>query len=255
MKEIWKPISGYNGLYEVSNIGRVRSKQHGDWFIMKPYVNDNGYIVYRLSNNGKSKCKRVHRLMMEAFVGNDLENPIVNHKDGNKRNNTLSNLEWSTYAKNNKHARDTGLNPGELRSKEVRAIIDGIEITERSPKRLAKRLHDLGYFIETSRESLHASIIRCCNDHSLYMGILHVEYTDDPYDIPKEYHRCGIKGRPIRAKLPSGLTVKAKGPSNLARIVQRFGYWSDVEHDKLVKAISNAALHNKSCYGIPVWYK
>ena len=76
-----------------------------------------------------------------------------------------------------------------------------------------------------------------------------------PYDIPKEYHRCGIKGRPIRAKLPSGLTVKAKGPSNLARIVQRFGYWPDVEHDKLVKAISNAALHNKNCYGIPVWYK
>lgn len=254
MKEVWKPIPGYNGMYEVSNNGRVKSYYNGKVKLLKPYVNDNGYIVYTLSKNGKSKRKRIHRLMMKAFVGIDPDRPVVNHKDGNKLNNTLDNLEWATSSENNKHAFATGLKDPEARSRECHIMIDGLDFIARSPKRAAKMLHQKGYFTEVSVYNLKAAIIRCCLDHALYCGVLRVEYTDDPYDKPKEYHKCGIKGRPIYAKLPSGLTAKAKGPANLARRVQKLGYWKKLEHTKLVKMISESALRNGYCYGIRVWY-
>ena len=255
MKEIWKPVAGYEGYYEVSNIGNVRSVWSGKPVPMKTYVNEHGYCVLRLTKNGVSKIRNVHRLMLESFIGKDPDRPIVNHKDGNKLNNTLDNLEWTTSRENNIHAIKTGLKDPEAISRECHIQIDDLDFVAKSPKRAAKILHQHGYFADVSEYNLRAAIIRCCLSHSLYCGILRVEYTDDPYDIPKEYHKCGIKGRVICAKLPSGLTAKAKGPSKLAKHVQRLGYWQGHDHNKLVKMISEAALNNRKCYGIQVWYK
>ena len=93
--EEWKPISGYDGKYEVSNWGRVRSyKYNSDGKILAPGNNGSGYYIVTLCKDGKIKKLYVHRLVAEAFISNPSSFPVVNHKDENKRNNYFGNLEW-----------------------------------------------------------------------------------------------------------------------------------------------------------------
>ena len=115
--EIWKPVACYEGLYEVSNLGRVKSLGRIDRFyrrwkscILKPHTVGKNYLAVSLSNGGKVRSIRIHRLVAEAFIPNPSNKPQVNHKDGNKANNAASNLEWSTNSENQLHARETGLN-------------------------------------------------------------------------------------------------------------------------------------------------
>ena len=107
MEEIWKDIPGFEGLYQVSNYGNVKSlitnrllKQNGDNY---GYVQ---VILYR--DNNRITCK-VHRLVAQAFIFNEHGKPQVNHKDGNKMNNNVLNLEWVTNKENKRHAMDTGI--------------------------------------------------------------------------------------------------------------------------------------------------
>ena len=102
--EIWKPVKGYEGLYEVSNLGRVRR----DGNIIKSNVGKH-YKILRLSSKGEVKTFYVHRLVAEAFVANDSNKPMVNHIDGNKLNNSATNLEWCTRRENEVHAWKHGL--------------------------------------------------------------------------------------------------------------------------------------------------
>lgn len=106
MVEIWKSILGYEGLYEVSNLGRVRSLDRRVSYtngqvhihkgrILKPGVS-NGYMQVHLCNNGSMKQPLVHRLVAEAFIPNPDNLPQVNHKDENPSNNNVDNLEWCT---------------------------------------------------------------------------------------------------------------------------------------------------------------
>ena len=104
MEEIWKDIPNYNGLYKASNLGRIKNKKN---IILKNYLNKRtGYIYTHISVNGKPKNIRTHRLVAQAFIPNPENKPYVNHKDGNKQNNTISNLEWCTPKENSKHAKD-----------------------------------------------------------------------------------------------------------------------------------------------------
>jgi len=109
--ETWKPIKDYEGLYEVSNLGRVHSIKSG--LHLKPAaVGDPrlpGHLIVNLSKNGKYKCCLVHRLVATAFIPNPENHPIVNHKDGNKQNNAVENLEWCTQKENVAHALREGL--------------------------------------------------------------------------------------------------------------------------------------------------
>lgn len=105
--EIWKPIEGYEGLYEVSTLGRVRSlgrvAKNGTYFppiILKLKPNQRGYVQIRLHNDGEFKRMLVHRLVAEAFIPNPDNLPVVNHKDRNPSNNNVSNLEWCTQSHN-----------------------------------------------------------------------------------------------------------------------------------------------------------
>lgn len=116
MIEIWKDIVGYEGLYQVSNFGRVKSLAKVDRVgrfhpeQLKVQVNNGiGYLVVNLKHNGKQQMRSVHRLVAEHFISNDLELPEVNHIDGNKSNNVVNNLEWCTHSENIQHAVDTGL--------------------------------------------------------------------------------------------------------------------------------------------------
>lgn len=100
MEEIWKDVVGYEGLYQVSNFGRVRSLGHDKWHkgrIIKPhYDGRKHYLFVQIYKNKNSKKINVHRLVAETFIPNPQNLPQVNHKDENKINNCVWNLEWCT---------------------------------------------------------------------------------------------------------------------------------------------------------------
>ena len=97
--EIWKPIKGYEGLYEVSNLGRVKSVARN--MIRKTYIKkDKGYEIIMLCKNGRGKNHSVHRLVAEAFIPNPYGKREINHKDYNRANNNVANLEWVTRVEN-----------------------------------------------------------------------------------------------------------------------------------------------------------
>lgn len=93
-QEVWKDIKGYEGLYQVSNSGRVKSFHHNKEKILKGSANDMGYLHVGLNKNGKCKFKMNHRLVAEAFIPNQNNLPFINHKDCNPLNNQVDNLEW-----------------------------------------------------------------------------------------------------------------------------------------------------------------
>ena len=109
--EIWKSIDGYDGKYQVSNLGRVKSvfttyvtnnglrKKYRD-VILKPMVQKNGYLYVCLWSENKKKNCLIHRLVAQAFVPNPYQHPEVNHKDEDKNNNSAVNLEWCEHIYN-----------------------------------------------------------------------------------------------------------------------------------------------------------
>ena len=101
MEEIWKDIEGFEGKYQISNTNKVKSNHFGKSIILKPALNTGGYNSVSLSLNNKAKSVTLHRLIMTAFIANPDNKPCINHIDGNKLNNSLSNLEWCTYKYNN----------------------------------------------------------------------------------------------------------------------------------------------------------
>ena len=106
--EKWKNIKGYEGRYQISTFGRVRSfinnshQKYKTPKILQDSVNK-GYHFVRLQKNGQIKNKLVHRLVAEAFLPNPNSKLEVNHKDGNKSNNHVLNLEWATHSENVSH--------------------------------------------------------------------------------------------------------------------------------------------------------
>ena len=118
-EEKWISVKGFEGLYEVSNLGRIKSLTKIVWngkgyytkkeSFIKPSVNKGGYLHTRLCKNGKLSSFTVHRLVAESFVSNDEGKPQVNHIDGDKENNAICNLEWCTNYENYKHAVENGL--------------------------------------------------------------------------------------------------------------------------------------------------
>lgn len=118
MQEAWKDIKGYEGLYQVSNLGRVKSLERKVWSgttfytrsekLLKQWKcrshNRDFYLYVTLSKHGIHKNVGVHRLVAQAFISNPSNLPEVNHKDGNKTNNVISNLEFCTCKENQNHS-------------------------------------------------------------------------------------------------------------------------------------------------------
>lgn len=103
MEEIWKDIDGFEGLYQISNFGNVKSLNYGKRGYAKiivPKENCNGYLWVILCKNGKKENHLIHRLVGKAFVDNPSGFPIINHKDENAKNNFAENLEWCTPSYN-----------------------------------------------------------------------------------------------------------------------------------------------------------
>ena len=103
----WRKISRNNN-YSVNRNGDVRNDTTGQ--IKKPYVNkDNGYLTVDLYRDNKSMKVTVHRLLAEAFIPNPENKPCIDHKDGDRQNNSLTNLRWATYSENNSRFNTNGV--------------------------------------------------------------------------------------------------------------------------------------------------
>lgn len=151
-KEIWKDIEGYEGLYQVSNLGRVKSlpKQDGFVFlntrILKPLnINNRKRVV--LVKNKKKKNFFIHQLVAKMFISNPNNYFIINHIDGNPSNNNVNNLEWCTYKHNTRHAVKNNL-------------IKHNKIAKYSLNNELIKIYDSMFEIE---EADHSSVTRCCN--------------------------------------------------------------------------------------------
>lgn len=161
MKEIWKDIKGYEGLYQISNLGNVKSlekiindKKNRKYIkkerIMKPMINNSGYYELILKKEGKSKHYRVHRLVADAFIKNPKNFPIINHKDHNKLNNKFDNLEWCTQKYNVNYDFDRKTFPKKVKIKQYDLNMNYIK-TFNSMKE-----------IETEYEVSRTTIRFCC---------------------------------------------------------------------------------------------
>lgn len=133
INEIWRPVPGYEGLYEVSNFGNVKSlpKLCGNHLskekILKPEKLRNGYLMVCLSNNKNIKGMMIHRLVAMAFLENENGMREVDHLDGNKQNNKLNNLKWVTRLQNIGNPNTRWKTRGKLngRARKVRCIETG----------------------------------------------------------------------------------------------------------------------------------
>jgi hypothetical protein len=144
MDETWVPAAEYEGLYEVSSLGRVKSLLPSKRFsapghILKPKRVGLGYVGVNLYKDGRGSTVSIHKLVMRSFVGEAPPGMNVNHKDGIKKNNGLSNLEYVTFSSNSMHAFVTGLLP---QAPTYKGEENGnASITESQAVEIAVRLH------------------------------------------------------------------------------------------------------------------
>lgn len=122
-KRIWKDIENYEGLYQVSNLGEVRSIRNGKCRKLKVCEGAYKYLLIQLSKNGKATTYRVHRLVAQAFIPNPHNYEQVNHKDEDKQNNLASNLEWCNQVYNCNYG--TFRKRVGVRAKKIRCITTG----------------------------------------------------------------------------------------------------------------------------------
>ena len=115
MQEVWKDIKGYEGLYQVSNLGNIKSSSSSQ--NLNPSLHSGGYLKIELYKNGKGKYFYVHRIVAEAFIRNQEAKAQVNHIDGNKKHNSVDNLEWATPSENISHAFKIGLLQSPMKGK------------------------------------------------------------------------------------------------------------------------------------------
>lgn len=168
-KEIWKDIIDYEGLYQVSSYGRVKSLSrkvsNGKGFyiikerILKSILTKKGYYNISLYKNGKSKNFRVHRLVALHFISNPENKPQINHIDGDKSNNHVDNLEWCTASENTQHAYDNGLKY--ISSKHIKNII----LNNSKPVYCPELKQEFKSMLEASKKLniQQSHISKCCN--------------------------------------------------------------------------------------------
>lgn len=150
--EIFVPIHGYEGLYEISNLGRVKSLPK----VVGRRIKPESFLKIRISKQGYkmvSLCKQytvfnasVHRLVAEAFIPNPEHKETINHIDGNKLNNAISNLEWATQHENNLHAYRTGLHDPKKNGRTGKRR----PLTESEKKLISER----------TKEAMHTSVVQ-----------------------------------------------------------------------------------------------
>lgn len=143
MQERWKAIKGFEGLYEVSDLGNIKSLNYnhtiGNVKLLKPVKNKGDYFQVTLYKDKIQFIKKIHRLVAQAFIPNPENKPQVNHIDGNKQNNTVSNLEWTTSQENVIHSWENGLSVmTEETKRKLSELHRGKHHTEESKKKMSE---------------------------------------------------------------------------------------------------------------------
>ena len=169
MNDIWKDISGYEQLYQVSNTGKVKSLNYnhtGKEKILKPHKDRYGYLQVNISKKGKCKTMKIHRLVCDAFLSNPNSLPQINHRNEDKTDNRVENLEFC----DNRYNSNFGTR------------------NERVAKKLSKKVKclDTGKIYASTQEVErqlgfnHSNISRCCNKKCGFktVGKLHWEWVD-----------------------------------------------------------------------------
>lgn len=166
----WKDIVGYENEYQINQFGEIRTLKDSPklkkYDVLKPQISKrNGYVYQMLYKNGKEKLLRVHRLVAMAFLPNPNNLPQVNHKDGNKQNNSVDNLEWCEQSDNMKHAYKNGLQiPSENQRK---AIINTNKLKQKKVCQIkdGEIINTFSGISEASRQTKISisCISRCCN--------------------------------------------------------------------------------------------
>ena len=127
--EIWVDIDGYDGLYSISNLGRVMSHHRSKHRLLRPRINNKGYVLVNLCKNGGMKTFKIHVLVAKHFLANPHGLTEINHKDEDKTNNRFDNLEWCTRSYN--------VNYGTRISRQRKALIKGVIQFSRSGDMIA----------------------------------------------------------------------------------------------------------------------
>lgn len=136
--EFWKDIKGYEGLYQVSNVGQVKSVKRNK--LLKPIKNRDGYLRVNLSKNGEAKCFYIHRLVAEAFLPNEEELPDVDHINNDKTDNRVANLQWISHVENLRK-KETGIMiPRHIQCVETGEIFESVDAAARSVNRVRKTM-------------------------------------------------------------------------------------------------------------------
>ena len=183
MEEVWKDIVGYEGLYQVSNYGRVKSLDkidskgyHRREKILRTPSSKDGYCQTGLTKEGIRKMYKVHRLVADAFISNPKNKPQVNHIDGNKTNNHITNLEWVTRAENMKHAYKIGLtkgNKGHKHSEKTKNRMSNSHKDKYGIKVICITTGEVFSSIRTASQNTNATengISLCCKGKQNYSG-------------------------------------------------------------------------------------
>lgn len=186
--EVWKDIDGYDGKYQVSNLGKVRSIGKNRIITLKPMTQKNGYLYVALWKDNKKKNKLIHRLVALAFVDNPNDYPEVNHKDENKENNEAKNLEWCEHLYN--------MNYGEIKEKISNAMLNNPKnskmVYQYSKDGVLIRSWQSSEEIERELGYCSRDIRLCCQNHSgCPYGFIWSEYEN--YDIQNHIIHKGNK--------------------------------------------------------------
>lgn len=166
MQEIWKDISGYEGIYQVSNFGNIKSLEryfptknpkkpiaHINEKILKLRTDKKGYLNVGLTKNGKFRTIQVHRIVAEAFIPNPENMPQVNHKDENKSNNNVNNLEWCSRKYNcNYGTRNLKIGKSSCKNRVIQCDLEG------NPIKIFKNGKEAGLAFGKDPSSIYA----CC---------------------------------------------------------------------------------------------
>ena len=173
--EIWKDIKGYEGIYQISNLGNIKSLDHyirqrnNNYKLyhgktLKPYMTSTGYYKIDLHNGKKRKIMLIHRLIANAFIPNPDDLPEVNHIDGNKTNNNIDNLEWCTRSDNIKHSYKNKLHIHCPKNKPVKQI----NINTGQIINTYKSINDAARCLDLRHESISACAKGVTNSYGGY---------------------------------------------------------------------------------------
>ena len=187
MNEIWKDIKGYEGRYQVSNKGRIKSLErtdrnghHRPERILKTNKRPNGYLCVHLSKDMDAKWLSVHRLVAEAFIPHDNDKDVVNHLDNNPLNNNVNNLEWTTYKGNMQWSSKQGRmkpNYANLQKAQESRKIPVVAISKTGVQMVFESQSEAGKALNVNR----AHIAAACRKEYGYksVGGYTFEYADD----------------------------------------------------------------------------